>query len=245
MIFEVVPIIHSMIDLYGKPRSTERFHEYISQLQGGSRGDLELPIGGFNPMAKEHVLEKLSALEALNAEAIMREALAELDLTRQKQDSGTIKVVLNLADDLKGGWTNRYTTDFDSKFKLNALVTRNFCTPYFWTSEEYSEELIHSRAIEYAIRTLYWLDHGKLRTLEDHLNQETFVSRNASQKPDKMGDALLLQAERFCAQHRMQDDYNVIFNFFYGDEACESLGYPTFGMKGITGFQYAAHLSRS
>ena len=136
MTFELLPIIDKMLELYQKSRNFDRFQDYLNLLQGETKGDLAIPISGFNPMAKEHVLDKLMELKDLCAEQIIAETILELNKTIIKEGSSDIfKISLTLADDLKGAWTNRFTTDYDSKFKLNALMNRHFCTPVFWTSE--------------------------------------------------------------------------------------------------------------
>ena len=136
MTFELLPIIDKMLELYQKSRNFDRFQDYLNLLQGETKGDLAIPISGFNPMAKEHVLDKLMELKDLCAEQIIAETIFELNKTIIKEGSSDIfKISLTLSDDLKGGWTNRFTTDYDSKFKLNALMNRHFCTPVFWTSE--------------------------------------------------------------------------------------------------------------
>ena len=68
MQFELLPVIDIMLDLYEKPRTAERFQEYLEVLQGGTKGDLVIPIGNFNPMAKEQALQKLIELKTLHAE---------------------------------------------------------------------------------------------------------------------------------------------------------------------------------
>ena len=46
--------------------------------------------------------------------------------------------------------------------------------------------------------------------------------------------------EDFYKKNRNSDHYNLIFNFFYGDEASKSLEFPTFGINSeINGFDYA------
>ncbi|MDQ3110027.1 MAG: hypothetical protein M3R17_09045 [Bacteroidota bacterium] len=85
------------------------------------------------------------------------------------------KVAINVSDDLKGGWTNRFTSDYDSKFRINALVKRKFCTPLFWASEAYSEELIRRRTLHYCYRSIYWLQNPKPETLQEHIEMEKFV----------------------------------------------------------------------
>jgi hypothetical protein len=238
MNFKLLPIVDKMLEFYSSPRSLERFQEYISTLQGDSKGDMQVPITGFNPMAKEHVREKLMKLKNLKAEEIMSETLNRINATLEKQEI-TFQVVLNLADDLKGGWTNRFTTDFDTKFKISALVNRNFCTPYFWTSENYSEEIIAKRTQEYTWRTIHQISFPKPKTLKEHLDQEIVVAVNCETKMSADKNEIALLEEHF-SKNKESEDYSLIFNFFYGDEASESLSYPTYGIKGkLTGYDLA------
>ncbi len=83
--------------------------------RGNTKDDMTLPIGGFNPMAKEHVLDKILELKQMDAEGIIQDALDHLN-ENLNEDKREFKVVLNLSDDLKGGWTNRYVSDYDCKF---------------------------------------------------------------------------------------------------------------------------------
>ena len=239
MLFEVQPIIDIMEDLYRMPQSPARFQAYLKLLQGDTKDDMILPIGAYNPMAKAHVVQKLLELKQLDAERLMKEVLQELNSNAESSTNETIKVVLNLADDLKGGWTNRYTTDYDSKFKINALVSRNFCAPYFWSGESYTPTLIQERTISYARRTLYWKAHGKPHTLEDHLKQEIFALQYHTKIDGALDEASLQEVESFYQEHKKAEGYSIIFNFFYGDDASRALGYATFGIQKMNGFQYA------
>ena len=246
MTFELLPIIDTMIDLYKRPANFDRFQYYLKILQGNTKGDLAIPIGGYNPMAKDHALDKLKQLKHLNAEDILEATIIELKYCNiQGKPDRKIKVAINLSDDLKGGWTNRFTSDYDSKFKVNALVNRNFCTPIFWTSENFTDEIVRERTLEYLLRTIYWLDSPKPTTLKEHLDQEKYVSRHAkttSEHQKKDFKAL----DEFYRENEHSDSYPVIFNFFYGDKASASLEFPTYGMvHDITGFQYARALNQN
>lgn len=237
MKFEIYPIINTMLDLYEKPRTVERFKEYLKTLQGSSKGDLVVPISGFNPMAKEHVSQKLKELQNLNAEAILLDVLTEINKDiKNFNGNATFKVALNLADDKKGGWTNKHTTDYDSKFKINALIERGFCTPYFWTSELFSIETITQRIREYVYRTLFWIQNGKIKTLKDHLNQERFVAQKTNCTHSNFSKSDITFLKEYYENHKNKDDYNIIFNFMYGDDICNTLSYPTFGITKLTGF---------
>ena len=199
-----------------------------------------MPISGFNPMAKGHIVQKLDELTDLETERIIEETLEGLNVSIvNAHNDKTIRVALNLADDLKGGWTNHYSTDFDSKFKLNAFVTRNFCVPYFWTSEVYSKELIKQRVLEYAFRTIYWTENTKPKTLEEHFQQELFVAKKTGIKPGIVDRKNYERLELFLAENKEEDDYSLIFNFFYGDRASKSLEFKTFGIEEYTGFDFA------
>ena len=239
MTFQLKPILSEIKDFYSKPLSPERFKEYISKLQGGTRGDMALPIAGFNPMAKEHILGKIEELERLGAEKLMEQTIAAFNSKLKVSTSEAFLVVLNIADDLKGGWTNYYATDFDSKFKLNAFIHRKFCVPYFWTSESYSSEGIRMRTIEYLSRTLYRTLTPQPKTLEEHVEQEIYVATMADIGDNLMDERSFMEIEQYYLANKDSEEYDRIFNFFYGDMGSESLGYKTYGIKEPSGFDYA------
>ncbi len=230
MRFDPLPTIDLMADLYEKPRTIERFQEYLKALQGDTKSDLAMPIVGYNPMAREHALHKLIELKQIDAEGLIAQTLAELnDKLQADPRPHTFKVALNLSDDLKGGWTNRYTTDYNNKFGMQALVSRGFCAPVFWASEHYTPELIKRRTLEYAYRTMRWLTFPQPVTLREHIEQERSVAEKAGSTMQPQPDFDLL--DKFCHKHWNSDDYHLIFNFFYGDEASQSLAFPTFGIN--------------
>jgi len=243
MKFKLIPILDKMEAFYKLPRTRERFVKYLSMLQGNTKGDMILPIAGYNPMAKETILLKIEELKNLNAEAIIEKELQKINDSLKDKSRREIEVVLNLSDDIGGAWSNYYTTNYSSKFELNALVTRNFCAPYVWTSESYSEELIAQRTKEYVFRTFFWLNKTKPKKLEGFLKQEVFVQSNSNRSNQKLKYNDFTKIEKFYLEHSKSDDYNLIFNFFLGDKASESLGYATFGMKQNEGFEYAKYLS--
>lgn len=240
MTFELIPVLDKMAEFYEKPANFNRFKDYLKLLTGNTDNDLELPIGAFNPMAKEHVLQKLNELRDLKAEKIASETFKVLNQElKNVSHTKKFKVVLCLSDDLKGGWTNRYTCDYDSKFKLNALIARNFCTPIFWTSENFDAELIKQRIREYCYRTLYWLDKPKPTTLLDHVLQEQFVADKAG--PNKSASIDHKFLSKFFDEYKSSEEYPILFNFFYGDNASVSLGNKAYGVKDeFAGFKFAA-----
>jgi len=186
---------------------------------------------------------KIEELEDLEAELIMEKVIEEFNENLVELSTPKIEVVLNLADDLKGGWTNHETTDFDSKFKINAIVTRNYCVPYFWTSEIYTEELIRLRTKEYLNRTIYWLNYPKPKTLKEHLEQEIFVLKNTLADNYSDDKSQFEFIEGHYIEHKESEEYDLIFNFLYCDVASENLGYKKYGIKDITGFDFAKFMA--
>jgi len=246
MTFEFLSTIDLMIDLYEKPRSFERFQEYINTLQGDKKGDLSIPISGFNPMAKVHLIDKLKQLKKLDAEQIIKDLLSDLNENNSANSlNRKFKVAINVSDDLKGGWTNHFTSDYDSKFKISGLFNKNFCVPVFWSSEEFTKDKIREKTLEYIFRTIYWINSPKPKTLKEHLEQEIFVASQAKSTGDfeKIGfDSL----SKFYRENHNTNNYHVIFNFFYGDKASASLEFPTYGVVGdINGFDYAKEITKN
>jgi hypothetical protein len=233
MTFTVFPILDWMAELYAEPISQDRFKTYLVKLQGNSRGDLELPIMAYNPMAKGHGLRAVNALRELGAEAIMQESLDRLKLLPDEE--GEVRVVLNLADDVGGSWTNRHVTDYEATFRTSALVKRSFCTPYLWMSENYSEALIRRRCLAAAARFSHTFVHGIPLTLQDHIEQERFVGEIVGTDREDIPDHVMT----FANDHSNSEDYALIFNFFYGDAASNALGYRAYGIPDLAGFHYA------
>lgn len=243
MQFQLRPILSEMKALYLKPISADRFKEYLFKLQGTTKGDLILPISGFNPMAKEHILQKIEELENIEAESLMEEVIDAFNSSIKDKNSTTIKVILNVADDLKGAWTSFDSTDFDSKFKLSALIKRNFCSPYFWTSESYTKEIIRLRTKEYLSRTLWGMRNSKPKTLAEHVDQEVFVAQKTIDKNTVLDKASFPVMEPYFLENQKSEEYDLIFNFFYGDAASERLGYKKYGIKDKSGFDYAKFIA--
>src|SRR5258708_27565550 len=103
-----VPLLQVARELHGMPRGMERFEHYIRTLTNDDGTDVELtPLLVMNPMGKEHMTALLDELIALDADAIG--ARVALEASAQLADvPGDYRTALMIADDLKGGWTNRY-----------------------------------------------------------------------------------------------------------------------------------------
>jgi hypothetical protein len=155
MRFELLPVLDTMITLYQQPADMARFQVYLSILEGDTKGGLSVPIGNFNPMAKQAYINKLHELAAINPEFILNNTLQQVNSQisdHYEADNSVFKVCFNLVDDLKGGWTNRYTTDYSSKFKIAPLFSRGFCVPIFWVSEELDEIIVKKAGVSISIQ---------------------------------------------------------------------------------------------
>lgn len=245
MPFKLLPLLERMESFYELPRDRQRFDTYLDMLIGPDRQDIVLPIASFNPMGKGLVLEKIKELRALEAEGLIASAIENVNANWAALTNDIYTVALNLVDDIGGAWSNKYTTDYTSKFDHGGMVKRHFCLPVFFTSEAYHSELILQRAQEYLYRTIHWLHLGKPETLQQHLDQEIFVQRQLGlSKPNTMGVEEARIMEDLLAKHGAGNtDYNTIFNFFYGDAACELLNYPSYGVPVMAGFRFAALLA--
>src|SRR5215468_3292423 len=115
------------------PRGMERFRAYLARMTGGT-ADIVLPIGAMNPMGKEHMLRAVEAWIACGAEESAARALRE-SAARFSGEAGRLRVALVLADDVAGGWTNRWTTDFAHQFESAPLYERDFAVGLLWASE--------------------------------------------------------------------------------------------------------------
>lgn len=220
----------------------ERFNNYLKLLQGDTKGDLVLPLGGFNPMAKAHVLEQLLYLKELGIETVISEILERVNSeTELKDGTGTFEVAFNLSDDLMGGWTNRYTADYQGRFKLNPLIKRNFCVPVFWTSELIDADKIKMRTLESCYRTLYFSSHPLPKTLKEHLSQEVFVASYTDYEFERTEHYEELHG--IYELNKNTEDELFIQNFLYGDASALALGNQPIGVKEeFGGFRFVRYL---
>lgn len=241
MKISVNPILSEIKELYSQPRSKDRFSKYLAKLQGNTQNDMALPISGFNPMAKDHILSKVEELLSIQAEEIISEVVQSKNKDLAQFEKENFVLVLNLADDVKGGWTNRYSADFDSKFKLSGIASRRFIVPYFWASETYDRDLIIRRTNEYIYRTIYWISHPRPITLRDHYLQELFVNKHVGAADSSIDLSHLRNTKEYFEVHKDTDHYDKLIHFFYGSPGSQSLGLQDYGLKESTGFQMAAH----
>jgi hypothetical protein len=241
MEFQLLPVIDVMVELYQSPINADRFTKYMKILQGNAPGSISMPVTYYNPMGKEPVLKKLLELKALHVEDVMQETFTTINKMLASCDEKKIQVSPALADDLGGGWTNRYTTDYDSKFNITDMFKRNFCTPLFWVSENYSVEKIKERTADYCYRAFYRSITPQPLTLKDHIKQEAFVAGQNIFKKNEDPLKNFPTINSFYRDHKDSNSYPTIFNFLYGDSASKELGHSSYGVREEwAGYKYAA-----
>lgn len=241
MQFSLMPLLEDMLQLYQIAPGPQRFAAYLALLHGDSQDDLVRPIGGYNPMAKPHVAAQIADLQALGAEALASAALDRVNKAwAHLHPHRHLQMGLVLADDLKGGWTFRHTTDYDSTFRLNALETRDLAATYLWTSEGYSAAQLQHQVAAYALRTVHWLDHPKPATLAEHIAQEQFVARHNPFSPILEPLAQPDLVAEIIETFGESADYLLILNVLYGDAAVEAIGHPAQGIaEPLAGYRWA------
>jgi hypothetical protein len=248
MQLENLPLLGLQRELYSMPRGMERFRRYLAAMTGGGE-DLLLPLTAVNPMGKEHMLPAVDSWIAAGAEEAAAGAVREA-AARLVDAPGRLRIGLAIADDVAGGWTNRFTTDFAHRFESAALYRRDFAVGLLWASEAAAgrpralerrgggtvasrlrslrRQAPSPRLAEQArrevllslARAAYERRHGPARTLRERLAQEHDALRFAGLEPKPLPPPHFLDAA----------DAPALFACLYGDEAARSLGYSALGV---------------
>jgi hypothetical protein len=226
MQLEHLPLLHHHRELYSQPRGTERFRRYLATLTGGG-DDLVLPLTAMNPMGKEHMLRAVDAWLAAGAEeaaaAAVRDAAPLL-----AQAPGRLRIGLVVADDVAGGWTNRFTTDFAHRFESAGLYRRDLAVGLLWASEPVSAERARHEVLRSLARAGYERKHGPAQTLRARLAQEHEALRFPGLRSGRPGPLPPVE-------HLDATDAPTLFACLYGDDAARSLGYTALGVApGLT-----------
>src|SRR5207245_1461096 len=182
MHLDYVPLLRVQRELQGLPRNYDRFRQYLGTIFARDKSVVELPpLLYMNPMGKDHVTALLDALLALDADGVGAHAAAEAS-ARLADVPGEFKATLVVADDLMGGWTNRYDYEFTLRFKCGPAPERLprwakdfWVAGLLWSSEAASERAAREAMLTAAYRLAYTYRHGPARTLRDMLAQEGHV----------------------------------------------------------------------
>jgi hypothetical protein len=242
MEIELVPMLRVERDLYDIPRGWARFRRYLEVVTGGTQ-DMVLPLTLLNPMGKEHVAAALDALLGLDAEAV---AAAAVDDARRRlaQVPGELRVGLVVADDVGGGWTNRYLTEATHRFDNEEEPKRGWAVALFWTSEAPTRERVRAEVLAAIYRTRYLQRHGLPRTLRQMMDQEGLAAVFAEIGPPALEPMELASIRAVIDPHRDSAHFPTVFACLYGDEAARAVGYPALGLPPRAGYALAIEEAR-
>ncbi|HEY2029172.1 MAG TPA: hypothetical protein VGH20_08190 [Myxococcales bacterium] len=215
-----LPLLHVQREIYALPRGRARFQAYIARMTGPD-GDLRLPLTAMNPMAHDHVAHSVDGWLAIGAEDAAARALEEAASDAAATGGeARLQVGLVVADDVRGGWTNRYTTDFGSRFESQPFLRRGFAVALLWASELPDLQVARREALRACGRAIWQTTRGFGRSVRELLAQEQFALRLAGETPKPLPDARFLEAT----------DPATVFAVLYGDDGATALGHPPLGL---------------
>jgi hypothetical protein len=241
MQLEYVPLLKIQRELYGIPRGFERFRAYLETMIDAETRDLALPpLVAMNPMGKDHVTALLDALIAFDAESVAARAVAEA-ASKLTKVPGEFKIGLAVSDDLKGGWTNRYASEFSLCFEMKPILKRGWLSAVLWTSETPSIQTTRETVLKTVYRAAYIQQHGLARTLREMLAQEGYALAMADCTLPALDDDDLAYTREIITPHLDVKDRPTVMTCLFGDVAAHSLGYAPQGLSPRAGLALALH----
>jgi hypothetical protein len=240
-----VPLLRVQRELYAMPRGMERFREYIKTMTD-AEGDLALPLVAMNPMGKDHVPALIDEYLALGAEEIAEEAVRGADAATAKAAVlQTYRVALVVSDDLKGGWTNRWTSEYSHRFEYAAITRRGWLVGILWTSEPASAERVRGSVLTSIYRAEYLQTRRAPTTLGEMLDQEGYAMARAGCTTPQLDDDDLAYTRAVIEPLRGATDRATVMACLFGDSAANALGYPPHGLTGSAGLALALSKART
>jgi hypothetical protein len=233
-----LPLLHLQRDFYTMPRGFERFQEYLRLMVDQEAGDLKLPLVAMNPMAKDHLLPFIEGLLDVNADEEGQKT-TESAGRMLRAASGSYKVSLVVSDDFRGGWTNRYASEFSYRFNQQALHKRGFIATILWTSEAYTADMVRGEVMLAIFRTAYVQEHGYPGTLGEMLAQESYAAGMAECEGPLLDTDDLAYTREVLAPHMDASDQPTLIAALFGDEAAKQLGYSPLGLSPRAGLALA------
>ena len=237
----LLPLLQIQRDLYALPRGMERFREYIKTMTDAETGDLALPLVAMNPMGKDHIPALLDEYIGLGAEPIAQDGInsASVDFSRD------FKVALVVSDDLRGGWTNRWASEYSHRIESQAFLKRGFITGLLWTSEPASRDRVRDAVLTAIYRAAYLQTHAAPKTLGEMLAQEGYATARAGCTTPSLDADDLEYSRSVITPHLNATDRATVIACLFGDTAANALGYPPQGLSERAGFALALHDARA
>ena len=251
MYLDYVPLMRIMRELHDIPRGMGRFRQYLRTISNHERTGLELPsLLHMNPMGKDHVTAMLDGLLDLDADGIAAQAIAEASV-QLANEPGDFKVALVIADDLMGGWTNRYAEEFALRFRcgppspecyrLPRWLKDFWITGVLWSSEAPTERAVREAVLMAVHRAAYVQRRGPARTLRDMLAQEGPVMAAAGCTGPVLDEEDIAYTREVLIPHLDADDMRTAIECLFGDAAGRTLGFTPRGLSPWAGLALALH----
>jgi hypothetical protein len=202
----------------------------------GPNETLALPLAVLNPMAKGHVAARLEQLLEGGAETLAAAAVAQANA--RLKPAPPISLALVVADDVAGGWTDRYLTDAAHRFEPGEL-RYGFATVLLWASESYTATSLTEQVLAACHRTARLLEHGSPKTLRQMLVQEGEAAAFAGARSPGLDADELTYTRAVVTPHLDTTSFPVAFACLYGDAAARSVGYAPLGLSDGAGYALA------
>lgn len=238
MILTFVPLLRIQRDLYALPRGWDRFRAYLATMVDARTGDIALPLSPMNPMGKDHVPAQLDDYLQSDADGTAARAVAAL-AAAYPDVTASFRVGLVIADDLMGGWTNRYASEFSYRFETRAMHKRGWLLGILWTSEAPSVAAAAREAAMAVHRAAHIERHGAARTLREMLAQEGYASARAGCTAPLLEADDLENTRGVLAPLLDAGDRATVIAGLFGDAAARDLGYAPLGLSPRAGFALA------
>lgn len=250
MKIDYVPLLGIQRELQGMPRTIERFQKYLQAI--GAKGGnhiLELPsLIAANPMGKEHVTILLDQLMAMEADQAGSEAARET-AERLSDEPGEFKLGMVVADDLMGGWTNRYANEYSQRFpdvdatkatgELPRWLGHYWLTALLWSSEQPTLQAVREAVRTVIYRIVYIRRHGFATTLQEMMAQEGWVMLQAGCHGPRLQEEDLDYSREVLESFLHSADKRTIMECLFGDEAGKTLGFSPRGLSPWAGLAVA------
>lgn len=233
--FTHLPLLGLQRDLLRIPLGPARFEAYVG-LMTGPNETLALPLALLNPMAKGHVAARLEQFLALGAEALTADAVAQANTCLKP--AKPIRLSLVVADDVAGGWTDRYLTDAAHRFEPGEL-RYGFTAVLLWASESYTATSLTEQVLAACHRTARLLERGSPKTLRQMLVQEGEAAAFAGARSPSLDADELAYTWAVVTPYLDTTSFPSAFACLYGDAAARSVGYEPLGLSAGAGYALA------
>lgn len=235
-----VPLLHKQAELYALPQGWERFQAYLGTMLDAAQEDIVFPWSAMNPMGREHLSQRLERYIELKADAIAAQVVAAFAEKHPKL-LPSARVTLVLVDDAKGGWTNRYSTEFEYRFKMESMHKRDWIPVFLWTSEEPDPQSIRNEVTMCLFRNAYIQKKGYARNLRSMLEQERFAMRHAGLHCEAYDPEELEYTRAIIQPYWEVEEHSICMTALFGDAATRELGFMPLGFAPRAGLLFACH----